>query len=1106
MFGAPRFVHREGPIGWCETALAAASGGQSRVGFVVGEAGVGKTRLLRELGALALARGFAVHIGRASEGSPVPFHPFRQALAAPLARIHGGRGRLRDGTDPRGSRGIARFLRGEVRQPPHKAGVVAIESARLGSAVVAATLDLARRQPLLLILDDLQWADGATLETFELLAFALADAVMQEQAIPLLLVAGVRPPEPERVARTLSRLQRESICETLALGGFDEDEVTELLGILLEAPPTHLMVETARQATAGNPLFLQEFVRHLRRIGGLRRQGRFVTIGPGAMDLVLPADVRTAVRDRTMRLEDGSRDLLTIGAVLGDPFDLATVRAVAGNGSGPIATLLEEWIRASLVVSDGARVYFAHPLIRQGLLAELPAPRRMQLSVRIAETLRAMPADEDRCLEIAHHLMVAGPLADPRLVVDECTRAADLASTRHAWVDAARFYEAALEALDRTQPPPTALVRSQLHLRAGFAHYRDQDAGACLAQFEAAIEFARAAGDPVTLAQALLGRVRARFTLVSAAYGERIETHELEALIGRVARRDPVLAGFAWSEMAQVLWTARRPAEARTFAERGLAIGLRRKVPMLVAEAHRALSLISSQGLDPRAALEHLETGLAWARRGRETWLESQILQRMVLPLLWLGRVDRLESLASEATASSRVIQDWGDHSLAHGGLTCWAVARGDFERAEAALKETLRLLRRSRYPWAGPTALPAIAVARALCGAWSEADAALALLAAPGEIFEAPGSEVVGMAFVLREVLSAWEHPTERAVVRERIEPLAEQLSDGVGDDIYAVGLAVAVAELAAILGSRALAEAMQPRLARAHERGVVIATGWVGLVTRALGISAAVLGQWDEAERWFEEALATSRDLHLRTEALRTAVAFAGMLTSRDRPTDPTRALDLLAVAVPQLRELGMRPLLAEATTLASALTGAAEAAGGAPHRVVVAAGPRLAIMFTDIEGSTSAYERLGDAAGRAIVRAHDAIVHDVLRRCGGTMMKHTGDGIEAAFPTVAIAAEAAVRMQQGFARYSRRNPTRVLRVRIGINVGEPLAEAGDLFGTAVNLAARVCGRAKGGEILVTEAARQLVEGPAIRFRTRGRATLRGLRTPVRLFQVVW
>jgi len=196
-----------------------------------------------------------------------------------------------------------------------------------------------------------------------------------------------------------------------------------------------------------------------------------------------------------------------------------------------------------------------------------------------------------------------------------------------------------------------------------------------------------------------------------------------------------------------------------------------------------------------------------------------------------------------------------------------------------------------------------------------------------------------------------------------------------------------------------------------------------------------------------------------------------------------------------------------LTEARVLADHLTVHVDPTNEAPsRRVVVAAGPRLAIMFTDIEGSTSAYDRLGDAAGRAIVRAHDAVVRDVMRRCEGTLMKHTGDGMEAAFPTVTAAVEAAVRMQQGFTRYTRRNPTRALRVRIGINVGEPLAEDGDLFGTAVNMAARVCARAKGGEVLLTEAARELVGESKIRFRARGRATLRGLRSPVRLFQVVW
>ena len=1102
-------MNRDGPIRWCESALTTAGTGRPRVGFVVGDAGVGKTRLLRELGSLARARGFAVQIGRAAEGSPVPFQPLHHALGDALRRASKGRRR------PAGLASLARFLRGDLPPALRRAdGEVVMESARLASAIVGATLDLARKQPLLLVLDDLQWVDAATLEAFELLAFALADAATADQTIPLLLVAGVRPPEPERVARALARVQRESVCDTLVLEGLDEDETAELLEILVGAPVTHLMIETARRATAGNPLFLQELVRHLRRIDALRRQGRFVTIPPGAIDLSLPADVKVALRERTAALDRASHDLLTVGAILGDPFDLATLRAVAGTPAPTIDATIDQWVRGVLVISDGNRAYFVHPLIRQGLLADALPAWRMQTSARIAQALEEMPANDDRRIEIAHHLIAAGAAADPEMVVTRCTRAADLASARHAWIDAARFYEAALEAIEHRDPPPSDLVRSQLHFRAGFAHYRDQDAGACLAQFEAAIACARASGDPVELVRALLGKIRARFTLVSAAYGERIETEELEGLIGRVARRQPVLAGFAWSEMAQVLWTARRPDEARTLARRALAIGRRRKVPMLIAEAHRALSLVCAQSLDPGGALEHLEQGLLWARRGGETWIESQILQRMALPLLWLGQIDQLAPLVARASASTQEIHDWGDHSLVHGALTCWAVARGDLEAAEGSLNEMLRLLRRSHYPWAGPTALPAIALARALTGAWSDADAALALLEQPGEIFDSPGAGVVGMAFVLRQLLRAWEHPAERERVRELLEPALPEIEAGVVDDVYALGFAAAVVDLAATIGSRPLAEAMRPHLLRAHQHGVVIATGWVALLPRVLGVCAAVLERWDEAVRWFEEAAATSRELRLRTEALRTAVAHAGALERRNAPGDLARALELLAVAVPQLRDLGMQPLLAEATALAArhapgprppARRGARERDGRALS-VPASGGPRLAILFTDIEGSTSAYERLGDAAGRAIVRSHDAVVRDALRRGEGTVMKHTGDGVEVAFPSVAAAITAAVRMQRGFTRHGRRNPARRFRVRIGINVGEPLAEDGDLFGTAVNLAARVCARAKGGEILVTDAARRLLESPGVRLRARGRATMRGLRSKVELFQVVW
>jgi class 3 adenylate cyclase len=338
----------------------------------------------------------------------------------------------------------------------------------------------------------------------------------------------------------------------------------------------------------------------------------------------------------------------------------------------------------------------------------------------------------------------------------------------------------------------------------------------------------------------------------------------------------------------------------------------------------------------------------------------------------------------------------------------------------------------------------------------------------------------------------------------------LVPQLARDARGDLYGLGLAAAVVDCAALADSGEIVGVARDLLAEAFDRHVVLTTGWVSLVTRALGVASACLGHTDAAARWFEGALASSREIGARAEHLQTMVAFARMLLREGGSGNTRRALELLALAVPQLRDLGMSPLLATATQLARLRKPSPIVRAARGRRRATTApgeeGPLLAIMFTDISGSTAMYERLGDAAGRALVRVHDGVVRDWLARCDGTLMKHTGDGVEAAFRSVSSAIDCAIAIQRALARHTRRHPDRPLRVRIGINVGEPLAEDGDLFGSAVNTAARVCARAKGGEILVTQAVRQLADGHDTRFRARGIATLRGVRSRVHLFAVAW
>jgi class 3 adenylate cyclase len=167
---------------------------------------------------------------------------------------------------------------------------------------------------------------------------------------------------------------------------------------------------------------------------------------------------------------------------------------------------------------------------------------------------------------------------------------------------------------------------------------------------------------------------------------------------------------------------------------------------------------------------------------------------------------------------------------------------------------------------------------------------------------------------------------------------------------------------------------------------------------------------------------------------------------------------------------------------------------------------AGGFRTILFTDMEGSTALTQRLGDAEAQSLVRLHNAIVGEALAAHGGSQVKHTGDGIMASFLTASSAVECAITIQRAFARHNDASPREQVMVRIGINAGEPVAEGNDLFGTAVQLAARVCNRAEAGEVLACDVVRQLVAGKGFLFADQGEVAIRGFEDPVRLYEVRW
>ena len=174
--------------------------------------------------------------------------------------------------------------------------------------------------------------------------------------------------------------------------------------------------------------------------------------------------------------------------------------------------------------------------------------------------------------------------------------------------------------------------------------------------------------------------------------------------------------------------------------------------------------------------------------------------------------------------------------------------------------------------------------------------------------------------------------------------------------------------------------------------------------------------------------------------------------------------------------------------------------------------APGGMVTILFTDIEGSTTLTQRLGDAKAQELVRAHNSIVRDALRANEGSEIKHTGDGIMASFALASAALDCAIAIQRAVDR-SDPSPSpspmgggEHLAIHIGLNAGEPVAEEDDLFGTSVQLARRICDHAEGAEILASNVVREIAAGKGFLFSDRGTTALRGFEDPVQVWEVRW
>ena len=192
--------------------------------------------------------------------------------------------------------------------------------------------------------------------------------------------------------------------------------------------------------------------------------------------------------------------------------------------------------------------------------------------------------------------------------------------------------------------------------------------------------------------------------------------------------------------------------------------------------------------------------------------------------------------------------------------------------------------------------------------------------------------------------------------------------------------------------------------------------------------------------------------------------------------------------------------------------------EAAAGDEHEHhhAPAGGSFRTILFTDVVGHTEIMQRLGDVAGRAVLREHEELTRDVLRKHNGAEVKTMGDGFMASFSSVTAAVECAIALQRAFDAHDwsaalggaavPETGLKPLSIRVGLNAGEPIAEEGDYYGATVILASRIAAQAGGAEILASNVVRELCSGKGFLFADRGETVLRGFEDPARLYEVRW
>ena len=875
--------------------------GQAREGslhlaLIGGEAGVGKTRLSAHLALEVHGEGATVLYGRCDEDLGVPYQPWVQALGYLVKELPQ---EVLEAHVERFGGDLARLvpaLRDRVPDLPSPRESDPETERYLLYAAVAGLLEGAgEQQPLLLILDDLHWADAPTLSL-------LRHVVSAGASMRVLVLGAYRDSELSRdhpLTALLADLHREQGVQRIKLTGLQAEDVVALMEALagqeLDEDGRALAREITRE-TAGNPFFAGELLRNLTESGATVQEdgGRWHLVGEVA-DLGLPQSVREVIGRRVGRLGPDARTALSAAAVIGRDFDLDLLLAVLELPEARLLDLLEQAVAASLLQENrdrAGRFTFTHALVEHTLSEDLGTTRRARLHRQIAEALEEQCGDEpgERLGELAAHWAAAVVSTDIAKALHYVRRAAERALEQLAPDEAVRWYRQALE-LQGQAPGGDRSERCELLIGLGEAQRQIGNPEFRQTLLDAA-QLAQELGEADSLCRAVLANSRGYVSQFGAVDSERVRA--LEAAAQALPEKDPRRARVL-ALLACELHFAGEQLRCRRLTTQAIEIARAAGDP--AALAHTLISaswaILVPDTLQERQRL--IDELAELAQRLDDPWLSFWAAARGVNVGLEAGDRSQVESgLATVRTLEASVPQPYIAWTRRLTEST-WAVVQGDLEASEQSAIEIFEVGTAAGEPDVMVTFGGLITAVRYSQGRMGELVEQILQFA--GE----PDSVAAWRAGAALALIESGREDEARELA------LDEDLQSIPWDQTWSIAMflwADACSRLRILDRAGELYELLAPLPGQLASVG---GTPVFGSIAWALGTLAATLGRYEQAEGHFAAAEEIETRIRAPLFLARTRAGWARALVARGRLEDLDRAQHMLEQAEETAERLG-------------------------------------------------------------------------------------------------------------------------------------------------------------------------------------------------------